>query len=118
MNAWLAYLLGLAASSSLVASFFLFDRLLQIEARACPDGWKREGRPVGLPTWARWRREPCNPLAHTAAFLRGCWFEFICLFYTPEWVRERQPARRLLWAARSLRWGSLIGIMIFKDAAL
>ncbi len=116
VSPWTLNLFALLCVATYFGSFLSFDRLLQLEARSFPDHWDRDGRPIGIYTWARSTGRRARPIydgiVMLVAFLR---LYFVWLFRTPEWVRSAPAARWRLRASRSLFWLFVVETLLFKE---
>jgi hypothetical protein len=115
MNSLLINLFALVACGTYLTSFLSFDRLLRIEARLHPDNWQRDGRPVGIYTWAKEVGAKLHPSYDIAALLSFFRLYSLWLFRTPGWVRQAPAAHRILWTARSLSWLLVVEVTVFKE---
>ena len=99
------------------ASFFCFDRLLQIESVSHLDQWVTDGRPVGLFTLARrgWAEYGWRFAGALLSFLR---LYFAWILRTPAWVRRDSSAHRFLLAARSLLFTTIVELYIIRETLI
>jgi hypothetical protein len=107
-------------ASVLLAAFAMFDRLVWLEYHSYRSNWEADGQPHGFfwvpPEVKRWGGWAISLRSDFAS--KRC--SYVWLFSTPDWVREDQNAKRLLFGMRLLvaLWNVsilLIAVVIFSQ---
>lgn len=89
-------------ASVLLAAFVMFDRLVWLEYHSYRSNWEADGRPHGF----FWVPSEVKRLGGWAVSMRSDFASkrcsYVWLFSTPDWVRNDQKAKHLLYWLRIL----------------
>ena len=105
------------ATATYFASFFCFDRLLRIESSSYHEQWLKDGRPVGLFSWAR-ESDVAFGLRQVGAFLSFLRCYVLWIFSTPAWVHGDLSAHRFISAARLLLVITIVELIVIKETLM
>jgi hypothetical protein len=107
---------GLAAVTYL-ASFFCFDRLLQVESASYHEQWLKDGQPIVFFTWGR-HGGVAFGLRGVGALLSFLRCYVLWIFSTPAWVRGDLSAHRFISAARLLLVITIVELCLIKETLM
>ena len=99
----------------LVASFVLFERLLQMESQAPAEQRHHGSRAASIFGVTSHMSRSYPEWSDVKALLLSLRLYVVWLFQTPLWARSDRRARRALWTMRSLFWAFTVGFYLVKE---